>query len=203
MGYHHPSIKAQRSNYARLEYFLYFVSEPKVFSRSSTMSQDRCYDIMVKANGDDKQPVPMSRTVHDSTLQKSLISRKHADATKGPIRSIPLSEPLRDMSGNVHRAQACIVLRWWVTDTYRSESETFYIVDTCETYPAMLRAGCTGLAVQDSRTYPLEHSIQTAEQRRQAEQQRAQEALRLEAERREQDRRMNEQINAQRNQSNR
>jgi hypothetical protein len=87
---------------------------------------------------DQEKTVQLPRTKYDGTLTKSIISRERARETKGTTRSVyPTS--LVDANDQAYSSNTTINLRWYVKDTAQSFSETFYVVDSCGSYDAMLR----------------------------------------------------------------
>lgn len=66
--------------------------------------------------------------MYDGTLQKSLISKAQAYATRGPIQArAPIA--VIDHDGRKHTSSATIALRWYYEGGLQTFKETFYIVD--------------------------------------------------------------------------
>jgi hypothetical protein len=120
------------------------------------------YDIMVKADGEDKRSLSLPRTGRDDTLQMSLICERHALATKGRFERVTPVEALYDNTGKCYHPEYRISLRWWKTDSPRSDPETFYIVPDCGDYDAIFGNGCRALSGQGPGAYPLQNDVQTA-----------------------------------------
>jgi hypothetical protein len=89
------------------------------------------------ADGQEKT-VQLPRTKYDGTLTKSIISREKVRATKGTTKSVSPTS-LVDANDQAYSSNTAINLRWYVKGTAQSFSETFYVVDSCGTYDAMLR----------------------------------------------------------------
>jgi hypothetical protein len=117
---------------------------------------------MVKADGEDKKSLSLPRTGRDDTLQMSLICERHAAATKGHIERVTPVELLYDDTGKCYNPESRISLRWWRTDSPRSDPETFYIVPDCGGYDAIFGKGCRALSGQGHSAYPLQNDVQTA-----------------------------------------
>lgn len=71
-------------------------------------------------------------------MSKSIINKKKARATKGEPESIE-QVSFVDSTGKSHKSQSTIHVRWNVKNGAQSFDETFYVVDSCGEYDAMLR----------------------------------------------------------------
>ncbi|KAK5048481.1 hypothetical protein LTR84_005571 [Exophiala bonariae] len=93
----------------------------------SSMAPNTAARISVVADGHDNI-VKLLNTVCDGTLQKSLISKSQAYATRGAIQArAPIS--MIDHDGRKHTSSATIALRWFYEGGLQTFTETFYIVD--------------------------------------------------------------------------
>jgi len=84
----------------------------------------------------------MPNTNCDAVISRSIISKRHADASNGKTEEIFLPEPLEDSRGHIYQPRTAIELRCAINDSAQTFSETFYIVDSCGEYDALLRKGC-------------------------------------------------------------
>ena len=101
--------------------------------------QKTSVDIRVIAD-DHEQLISLPNTLYDSKGAISLIPKIQAFATQGRIKiATPVS--IVDSSGQCHSSSSTISLRWRYADGSQSFQETFYIVDSCGTYDAILRGG--------------------------------------------------------------
>lgn len=89
------------------------------------------------ADGQEKT-VQLPHAKYDTTLTKSIINRERARATKGMTKTISPTS-LVDANDQAYTSNNTISLRWHVKDAAQSFSETFYIVDSCGPYDAILR----------------------------------------------------------------
>ena len=101
--------------------------------------QKTSVDIRVIAD-DHEQLISLPNTLYDSKVAISLIPKIKASATQGRTRiATPVS--VIDSSGQCHSSSSTISLRWRYADGSQSFQETFYIVDSCGSYDAILRGG--------------------------------------------------------------
>lgn len=89
------------------------------------------------ADGQEKT-VQLPRTRYDAGLNRSIISKERARATKGVIKNTP-EMSLVDSTGQSYTSRTSVNLRWHAKDSAQSFSETFYVVESCGSYDAMLR----------------------------------------------------------------
>jgi hypothetical protein len=71
-------------------------------------------------------------------LRKSIIKKEKARATEGEPESIE-EVSLRDSTGKTYKSQSTIHVRWYLKNGAQSFGETFYVVESCGEYDAMLR----------------------------------------------------------------
>ena len=71
-------------------------------------------------------------------MGKSIINKDKARETRGEPQSIE-EVSLVDSTGKTYKSQSTIHVRWYVKDHGRSFGETFYVVDSCGEFDAMLR----------------------------------------------------------------
>jgi hypothetical protein len=107
-----------------------------------------------------KPQVVVTRATCDSGLERSLLSRRFADATLGSLEHItPIV--IRDSRNQIYHSSARTLLRWWRRNDCRSFSETFYIVENCGSHDAMLRVDNGASGRQPDRSLPLQNPRQT------------------------------------------
>lgn len=78
---------------------------------------------------DQEHAVKLPNAVYDGSLQKSLISRANAMATRGPIQTQPTTISLMDQHGKTYTSASTITLRWYFENGLQTFQETFYVVD--------------------------------------------------------------------------
>ena len=82
--------------------------------------------------------VPLPNTVHDATLNRSIISKRKAFATNGRIKAVQPCT-FTTTSGECFASSTTITLRWRYGAGLQSYQETFYLVEGCASYDAILR----------------------------------------------------------------
>ncbi|KAK5035542.1 hypothetical protein LTS07_002981 [Exophiala sideris] len=103
---------------------------PQLFRQSSSlvnMAPNTKVQICVIAD-DQEHAVKLPNTVYDGTLQRSLISKAKAMATRGLVQVEPTTT-LTDYNGNTYTTASTICLRWYYENGLQTFQETFYIVD--------------------------------------------------------------------------
>ena len=82
--------------------------------------------------------VHLPNTTRDANLDKSLITRRKAFQTNGRIKPVqPIT--FTTASGHCPTSSATITLRWRYDAGLQSFQETFYVVEGCGQYDAILR----------------------------------------------------------------
>lgn len=124
------------------------------FSNDFHCQNNTIFEIVTQADGLSKPQVLIPRTACDSGLNRSLLSRRFADETRGILEQIaPVT--IRDSRGHVYHSNARVSLRWWRRNDARSFPETFYIVEGCGSYDAMLQTANGVSGRQPDQALPL------------------------------------------------
>jgi hypothetical protein len=87
---------------------------------------------------DQEYLIALPNTLYDPVLERSLISKHRAFATQGRITATN-SVSLATSAGESLTSKATITLRWRHDSGLQSFQETFWIVDDCAGYDAILR----------------------------------------------------------------
>ena len=103
-----------------------------------SQSLDTIYKIDVLADGQ-SEIVRLQEVIRDETLDRSLITRKSAEQTRGARRSVPRTT-MAVINGQELSIEGTIDLRWWLVGTAVTHEETFYLVDSCGGYDGIFRA---------------------------------------------------------------
>jgi len=109
--------------------------------------------IAVIADGQAKT-VQLACTRYDSVLNRSIISKERAGATRGVTKTIP-ELSLLDSTGRTYISRSTLNARWHLKGGAQSFPETFYIVDSCGRHDAMLRKDITKTDTTVQHAYPF------------------------------------------------
>jgi hypothetical protein len=103
-----------------------------------SQSLDTIYKIDVLADGQ-SEVVRLQKVIRDETLDRSLITRKSAEQTRGARKNAPRTA-MTIINGQELSIEGTIELRWWLAGTAVTHEETFYLVDNCGGYDGIFRA---------------------------------------------------------------
>jgi hypothetical protein len=100
--------------------------------------------------------VQLPKTLQDTALGASIISKQKALASQGAIKtSNPLS--LTTSTGQCYASSSTITLRWRYDAALQSFTETFWIVDGCGGYDAILRKDIEGTdSPETPKAFPMQ-----------------------------------------------
>jgi hypothetical protein len=125
--------------------FRHASSVPQLQPDPQLANEDQKADAVVKisATADGQfQEIIMPNTNCDAVISRSIILKRHADASNGKTEEVFPPEPFEDSRGHIYQPRTAIELRCTINDSAQIFSETFYVVDSCGEYDALLRKGC-------------------------------------------------------------